>query len=335
MKKNLFIIILFLAIAVMLFSCKDTKNVMQPGITGNSYEIMTVMNKTIWQSTVGDSIKSIFMQDMDVLPQSEPLFTMVNIPIDFFKQEKKTHRNILQVVISKKVKKADIVFKRDAWARHQLFVKILAPDNESFYKLLDENRTRLLSLFLNEELKRLKRYYSKYPNTEIFNNLKDKMGFTLSIPKGYNLNLDTTKFVWISSETPKNSRGIIAYTYPYTSQKQFMVKNLIKKRNSILKSYIPGPVFGSYMSTDTITPYSVRQYDYHGRYAMEIRGLWRVENDFMGGPFVNIAVLDERTNMIIVVDGYVYAPQDDKRNLMRQVEAIMHTLNFPENEEKK
>lgn len=334
MKQKLFIL-LFSATVVMFSSCKDTKKAMQPGISGNSYEVMAVMNKTLWQSVVGDTIRSVFMQDMDGLPQDEPLFTMVNIPIEYFKQEKKTHRNVLQIVISKKVKKADVIFKKNAWARHQLFVKMLAPDNESFYKLLIENKDKLLSLFLGEELKRMKRYYTKYPNASIFKKLEKNLGFTLSIPKGYNLNVDTTKFVWISSETRKNSRGLIAYTYPYTSRKQFMVKNLIRKRNSLLKKYIPGPTDGSYMSTDTIAPYSVKQYDLGGRYAMEIRGLWKVENDFMGGPFVNLAVLDEKTNMIVVVDGYVYAPQDKKRNFMRQVEAIMHTLNIPVKEEEK
>ena len=325
---------LFSSMVVLFCSCNKSKKAMQPGISGNSYEIMAVMNKTLWESTVGDTLRSVFMQDMAGLPQEEPLFNMVNIPLTYFDQELKTHRNVLQVVISKDVKDANIIFKKNAWARHQMYVKMLAKDSESFYSLLSENKDKLLSLFLGEELSRLKSYYTKYPNSQIFNNLKNNYGFTLSIPKGYNLNVDTTKFVWISSETPKNSRGLMAYSYPYTAQSQFEANNLIKKRNQLLKKYIPGPTDGSYMSTDTVTPLSVKQYEFNGLYALEIRGLWKVENDYMGGPFVNLSVLDEKNNRIVCVDGYVYAPQEDKRNLIRQVEAIMHTLDFPEKEKK-
>jgi hypothetical protein len=31
------------------------------------------------------------------------------------------------------------------------------------------------------------------------------------------------------------------------------------------------------------------------KYYAELRGLWKVENDFMGGPFVSLSTLDEKT----------------------------------------
>ena len=50
----------------------------------------------------------------------------------------------------------------------------------------------------------------------------------------------------------------------------------------------------------------------------------------MGGPFVSITKYDEKHGRIVTVDGYVYAGKKDKRNYMRQVEAIMSTLSFIE-----
>ena len=103
----------------------------------------------------------------------------------------------------------------------------------------------------------------------------------------------------------------------------------------MMKKHIPGPTKGSYMSTDMIAPVVAKQYEVDGCYAIELRGLWKLENDFMGGPFVNLSVLDQKNNRIVCVDGYVYAPGEDKRNLIRQVEAIMHTLSFPKEEKEK
>ena len=52
----------------------------------------------------------------------------------------------------------------------------------------------------------------------------------------------------------------------------------------------------------------------------------------MGGPFVNITQLDEKRNRIVTVEGFVYAPGNDKRDLLQQVEAIIYTLDFTDNQ---
>ena len=63
-------------------------------------------------------------------------------------------------------------------------------------------------------------------------------------------------------------------------------------------------------------------------YTIEIRGLWNVYGDFMGDPFLSLTVLDEKRKRVITVDGYVYAPKFNKRNYLRQVEAILYSLEF-------
>ena len=65
---------------------------------------------------------------------------------------------------------------------------------------------------------------------------------------------------------------------------------------------------------------------------METRGLWKMENDFMGGPFVNYTIWDEDGNRTVVVDGFVYAPGKDKRNYVMELEAIIQSLRFVQND---
>jgi hypothetical protein len=55
-----------------------------------------------------------------------------------------------------------------------------------------------------------------------------------------------------------------------------------------------------------------------------------VENDFMGGPFINFTFLDEKRNRLISMDGYVYNPNEFKRNFLRQMESIFYTLRITE-----
>jgi hypothetical protein len=72
--------------------------------------------------------------------------------------------------------------------------------------------------------------------------------------------------------------------------------------------------------------YNVREHN--GNYASEMRGLWRLLNDFMGGPYISLAQLDIENQRVVVAFGYVYAPSKDKRNLLRQVEAMIYTLRL-------
>jgi hypothetical protein len=67
---------------------------------------------------------------------------------------------------------------------------------------------------------------------------------------------------------------------------------------------------------------------HNGNYASEMRGLWRVENDFMGGPYVALSELDASNQRVINAFGFVYAPSKDKRNLLRQVEAMIYSLKL-------
>ena len=121
------------------------------------------------------------------------------------------------------------------------------------------------------------------------------------------------------------------YTYDFTDTIAFNPTRIISYRDSITKEYIPGPSEGSYMavSKDYILPES-KQIDFNGLFAIETRGLWKVEGDFMGGPFINYTFVDEKRNKVITIDGYVYAPNAPKRNMVMQLESIIWSFKFVE-----
>jgi hypothetical protein len=61
-----------------------------------------------------------------------------------------------------------------------------------------------------------------------------------------------------------------------------------------------------------------------------MRGLWKLEHDFMGGPYISLSVLDPARKRVITVEGDVYAPKNNKRNLLQQVAAMIYTLDLPD-----
>ena len=83
------------------------------------------------------------------------------------------------------------------------------------------------------------------------------------------------------------------------------------------------------MHTDTLVYKMFRQASrLGGLSAIETRGLWRMKNDFMGGPFLNYLIKDPKNDRIIMVEGFVYAPKIKKRPLMRQLDIIFGTLEI-------
>ena len=238
------------------------------------------------------------------------------------------HRNILYTRISPTVEKPQISVEQDKWARPQTIINIFAPDNNSFAAFFNEHKNEVLGLFLKAERERLMSNYKNYPEPEVINKLEKRAGVKLTIPKGYTYDLDTNNFVWISHETAEISQGIFVYYYEYKDTSQFSKLSLINKRNEMLQKYVAGPRDGSYMTTELQLLPDYRTYELDGKYTAELRGLWKVEGDYMGGPFVSISRIDKYRNRIVTVEGYVYAPKYDKRNYMRQLEAIIYSLEI-------
>jgi hypothetical protein len=54
-----------------------------------------------------------------------------------------------------------------------------------------------------------------------------------------------------------------------------------------------------------------------------------MEGYAMGGPFIMRAMVDSVNSRVVVTDGFVYYPsRDKKRNLIRQLEAIMYSVSL-------
>lgn len=317
----------------VLFSCDNSGTALRKNITGNAGEVVVVISKESWQETPGKVIRQTLAQQHLALPQDEPLFDLVNVPRDAFKSIFKSTRNIIQTHISPTADSARVTFKDDVWATPQATVIIQAKNAAEFEAVFNENKERILSYFLHAERERLTMNYNKYYEKGIYNVLSEDFNFTMKVPPGFQIAKQKENFAWLRYETPNISQGIVLYTFPYVSDSAFTKNYLLTIRDSVLKANIPGPTEGSYMATERRIEQVFNITKHNGNYASEMRGLWRLINDFMGGPYISLAELDLSNQRVIVAFGYVYAPNKDKRNYLRQIEAMIYSLKL-NNQEK-
>lgn len=341
MKKVSAILLLSLLTLLSLLlvtSCdKGTggRSTLLPNISGAAGEVILTMSSGVINDPFGGMFKGILEEEYPMIPQSEPLFTVVMVPTSSFSNIFKSHRNIIIVKVGEEFEKAQIVPQRDVWAAPQLVLNVVGPTYPAIEELLKKDKDKLVQMIEQAERDRVVQNATKYEAEGLRDLINKKFDVSMIFPKGYVLRLDTTNFVWVSSETPTTSQGVFIYEYPYTDPNTFTAEYLINKRDEFLKKHVPGPTEGSYMITETIIPPTFQALMFKNRYFGQVRGLWDVQNHAMGGSFISLTTVDEANNRVITVDGYVFAPKLKKRNYMRQVEALLLNIKVAGDDENK
>lgn len=326
MRLHFMLITFFLSI---LYSCNNKADLL-PNSSGKRGEILVVAENKFWNSIPYFLLKDLLNQDYPALPQDEQTFKIFPLKSDKISEAFKISRNIIKITYNNNIKRTHYFYKRNLWAKPQLYLEIVTQNDDSLKIFLEKKGNEIVDIFINEEINRLKTIYVKYKNKELLLPLS-KFSIDLSFPKGYRLNVDTTNFLWISYETVNTSQGFFIYSYPYRDTGIFKINEIIKIKDSVLCKNVPGPLPGSYMKTEHLFKPIEKKFYLNNLFIYELRGLWKIENDFMGGPFIMYAIpIKDR---IVIIDGYVYAPKYDKKSYVWEMEAILRTISLY-NEEK-
>lgn len=324
-------LILLTGLLTFLTACRNKgENAYIPSVGGIAYDLMIVGNANIWKDTAGRKIFETFDQEMPGLPQSEPMFNILFLETQNFTDIVKPMRNLFFFhVDSTQYTQGKVSFSKNRWANTQAIVKITAPTQEEFIKALNEKSQAIIDFYVDQECERNILYFDRYREPNMIKLMNDSLDIDLKIPNYINKSKTAKNFVWISNGSIDARLDILAYRTPHTDSTDFTMKRILEKRDSITKLYIPGPSEGSYMTTEReVIPPVDRHFYFKKKKCTEVRGLWRTEGDFMGGPFVSRTFYDPRTDEMLTVEAFVYAPQHKKRNKIRQVEAVLHSLDF-------
>lgn len=326
--KKIFSFMLIAGLSVLLWSaCHTSPSIITA--TGMPYEVEVVTTRAIWDDTVGVALRSELEQPIRGLPQAEPSMRVTFTTPDDFNGLMTYVRNIIMLTIdAERYTKLSVRTEKDRWAKGQTIVYISAPDEASILTYLAKNRGALTDYFTRLEMARMAEVMQETYSSLVMDSVKSKFGIMLNVPSDITSFKDTTDFFWASNDAKTGRMDVVVYTFPYTDKQTFTLEYLHHMRDSILGANIPGAYPNSHMTTQpiglTYTPITLQ-----GKYCGVLRGLWRMEGDMMGGPFVSFARLDEANHRVVVAEGFVYAPETNKRNYIRRLEAGLHTLRLP------
>jgi hypothetical protein len=168
--------------------------------------------------------------------------------------------------------------------------------------------------------------YKKSVARLVVQKIREKNQVDIVIPSSYNLDVEKEDFVWIAREEGERNWHILMWKYPYQRTSQLETDSLIFKMNAMTRKHVPGDVTGSYMADEPTVPPVVKRFEKDGVYCVQMNGLWQLENGFMGGPYVNQTIVDVKRGQLVTALGFVFYPNRDKRQMIRQLEAILYTM---------
>ena len=306
-------------------------------------------------ATTYDLVRHTMAADMPGLPQMEPYFVLSQVVMGHFDDYLKPTRNILIIDISKdKYTQVKVQRSRDVWATPQAVYRIQAPDDEAAVTYWLEHGEQIREWFVREELARQIRFYRANTNKDARAKLQAR-GYDMLIPEDYILLMDTTlrvndqmandqmvNVLWCCNNKGPMRRDVIVYDTPYTTQEQFENAAICALRDAVLGQLVSAQVEGSRMGTEyRYFPPQTRsvpalQDTTGGFYAKETRGLWKIiDGEAMGGPFVSLTRLDQVNGRVVTAESFLFAGGQKKRNALRQAEAILYSLEMPNERQRK
>lgn len=331
MKRILYIFAALIA-AVAAISCSGdgrSRKPLLPNVSGKAGEVIVVIDKGNWDGALGATIREKLACDCDFLPQPEPLYTLINVSPSAFTNIFQIHRNLILFNIDPKVVEPGVTIRTDVWAKPQVVIQVNAIDAESAKQIALDNMEKILACLEQTERNRVITNAKLYEELSIKPVVAGNFGGSPTFPSGYKIKKNTPDFMWISYETTYIYQDIFIYKYPATqAADEFSKENIVGYRNSMLQANVPGMFDNTYMTTSKFVEPRVTYMKYKGREFAETRGLWEVQNDFMGGPFVSHSFYSKDGQDVIVLEAFVYAPRYDKRHYLRQVESLLYSFEW-------
>lgn len=323
--------------AFSLCGCKKAIDEMvKPEASGGPYEVYFVMPSELRGSALNDTLTEVFGYPMECMPHGDSYFKIHYLsPENFSKQVIRIVGNVVLLDIDPSNATDPVVtMERDKYAKSQVIIKMHAKTPESLADYIPSIQESLRRVFVNAELNRRIAVYQKESNHRQGDRLMELQNVSMLIPEGVHVPgvgaADST-FFWVTDNGMAKESHLVVYSIPYTDHNVFSMEGAVAVRDSVLGANIQGGMENSYMSTNKKVIYpEYNALNIGGKYIGELRGMWRMENGLMAGPFVCHIRLDELNKRVVFAEGFCYGPNEDNQRLMiRNLEAALYTLKLP------
>lgn len=287
-----------------LTACNDNSG-LQPTSGGKPFEVLVIGTDTTAVNTMRNALTAL---TETALPQPEPSF---DVSVAYGEVDASTQyaRSIVVVTTdSTRFTQSSIRYEKNVYARPQMIIYITTPSAEQLKTFLKgKGIATIAELLSRAETNRQISHLRTHHSMKALELAKKQFGYSIHAPEDMLSSKQGKDFLWLSNNANSGMQNICLF---YSNH-----------LDSVLKENIKGEKDGMYMKT--VQESLVRS---HADGRDIIRGLWEMEGDAMGGPFVAHSWTDSLTGKTMTALAFVYAPEAKKRNKMKQLEAVLYTI---------
>ena len=353
-------LISILALICLILSCNTSERSqfkIKANALGVMNEIVVVADDDLWGSIVGDTVKHYFGGIFPITPRPEPIFDLrqFDVPelnLQPLKKELRTYlivanlndtespvtKMVVKDLGEERLKRAkdDPNFNtsvgRDKWAYGQLLVYVFAHGPDNLAAAIEKSFNGISSKVTEHDEVQLKQFtYARGSNPGISSKLAERFGAKVDLPQDYIKAMDIEAedgLYWLRKDTKDGTLNIAFRQYDYTGP-EMLTKEEMKRRYNLFGRFVSSDAPNTYaVINDVDLPILEFDREISTRYTKEYRGIWELENDFMGGPFISYAIVNETKGKLLVIDTFIFAPGKRKRDLMQQVDYIVKNIQW-------
>lgn len=347
------------AVLFLIASCNvdPSKITVKPKALGVMNEILVVADGDIWNSVIGDTIQDVFGGYYPITHKPEPIFDLRNftaeeILTEPLRKQLRTYMIVADLAnensAATKMVKEDIGTERfnkaltdpsyntsvgkDKWANGQIVIYVFANGIEALAKAIVENFDGISSRVNEHDLIQLNATtYARGENLGLAGMLRERFGAEIIIPTDFKTVLDTVeqdKLIWFRKDTKSGTMNLVLREYDYTGP-ELLATEMAKERFDEFGINVSSDQPETYIIINNIDlPLLSFDRTINGNYAKEYRGIWEMENDFFGGSYQSYAIVNESTSKMLVMDAFIHAPGQKKRDMMQQLDRIAKRTKF-------
>jgi len=325
-----------------------------PAATGKPGDLILILDSVQWKGELGNELRKIFNAEVPGLPREEPLFDLIyvyprkgytlltqirNLVFVFTLDQNTSGSKIMKENFTEETLeriRTDSTFflvtNKDEFSRGQEVMYLFSDTQENLIKHLQKNGKRIQDYFNSIEKKRITASLERSTTTKgLSEALRRENNIEIKLPFGFKLADKHKDFIWLRQMDNRVDKSVFITWKPYESEYQLLPDSLIHWRNEIAKKYLfddpENPE--SYVLTESSVPFKplkATQVNFNNRFAMELRWLWKTNNNSMGGPFISYGLVDDAQQRIYYIEGFCFSPGKDQRETIRELETILWTF---------
>lgn len=323
-------ILLALASLLIFTGCRVESGPEPKTTIGSDYQVMVICDDDIWDGDLAMAVCDLLETDIPGLVRPEGYFNIVKqvAPQNATDMDKR-YGIIFKVELSAASTEPKYSVTNDLYARPQIILTLTAANIEQavgfIYSHADELREVMNESERNEAIKAA---YGK-PAQQLMNDFSKSTGHKMLIPHSFfKANPADEELTWYIRDYPNKAQYIYAFTTDYDPEVSIEDESatIVSAINNKFNTISSKGADGSYMQISPYREIVADVLNINGTPMLELRGCWEVENDYMGGSFTAYTIFDAETSRATVVIFAIYAPEDSQRNLMRELECLIYTL---------